>query len=197
MKNVQAPTKRPSLLSQDSAQALVKKQEVIAVPPVMTSILHGPYLPPANAENQIFLRPHYPPDLFHHRGFSGGSHGYHMLNFGFHGYHHGIHLPYHHFNSFIDSIPSYRIHSHYHRVIPYGIAHHYHTHWPHMSVSGPVVVSDPNDGMYQVPGTGALIPRPIMPQQYPVMLDRAMSGAGQDGPGVVFVGGQGKSMIRK
>ena len=180
-----------------SAHQLAKKQEVIAVPPVMTSIFNGPYLPPANAHNQIFLRPHYPHGLFHHHGPFGGFRGFHRLSYGFHGYHHRPHTPYGHFNPFIDSVPGYHIHSRYHRVIPYGISHQYHTHWPHMSVSGGVVVSDPNDGMYQVPGTGALIPRPVMPQQYPVMLDHGISAAGQDGPGVVFVGGQGKSMIRK
>lgn len=99
--------------------------------------------------------------------------------------HHGhlTHIPYGHVNS-----------------IPIGMSDHHAFNdplWPNMDLSGPVAVSDPNDGLYQEPRTGTLVPRPIMPQQYPVLLDHSSNMAGVNGPGVVFVGGTAKSAMRK
>ncbi|XP_048579819.1 uncharacterized protein LOC116615559 [Nematostella vectensis] len=193
-------------VSNNPAYTATKKQAIIAVPPVTTSNLRGPYLPPADADNQIFL-PHH------------GFHGYHT---GLH-FRHGYYVPRHEglyrhlypnhltgrYHWLHGSLPYRRLHPFgyhditripigYHNHVPLGMLNHYNlydAHWPHMDVSGPVAVSDPNDGLYQVPGTGALIPRPIMPQQYPVLLDHSSNMAGENGPGVVFLGGTMKSAI--
>ncbi|XP_020612744.1 uncharacterized protein LOC110051107 [Orbicella faveolata] len=79
----------------------------------------------------------------------------------------------------------------YHRTIPWGLRHGYHTHWPHMQVSGPVFLSDPNDGMYQEPVTGTLIPRPIIPPQYPAFMNHATDVHNYHNAGPMFLDGHG------
>ncbi|XP_078375809.1 uncharacterized protein LOC144659256, partial [Oculina patagonica] len=156
--------------------SLYRRQEVVAVPPVATSILEGPYLPPANAENELFIGPHGVPNPLHH-GYPlfPGSNLLHAHP-GFP--HAGIHGYYPHPAS-------------YHRTIPWGLRHGYHTHWPHMQASGPVFLADPNDGMYQEPVTGTLIPRPIIPPQYPGFMSHAADVHGYYNSGPAFLGGHG------
>lgn len=163
----------------------------MAVPPVTTSILHGPYLPPADADNQVYLAPHGIPNPMHGHRFYPGAHFPHPNPYSLHLEHSGL-------SGFYGAheIPfGYNFHG-YHPDIPFGIRHQYHTHWPHMHVAGPVIAGDPNDGMYQEPSTGALIPRLIMPQQYPVMLSPSGNLVGEDGPGVMFLG-TGRNVIRE
>ena len=68
-----------------------------------------------------------------------------------------------------------------------------------MQASGPVFLADPNDGTYQEPVTGALIPRPIIPPQYPgFYMNHAVdmhSHYPHQGP--AFLGGHGTSIYRK
>lgn len=158
---------------------LHRRQEVVAVPPVTTSILEGPYLPPAYAENELFVGPHGVPSPLHH-GFPTfpGSPFFHPLP----------HLPHPGFHSSYP-LPAYR------PIIPFGLRHGYHTHWPHMQVSGPVFLADPNDGMYQEPVTGTLVPRPVLPPQYP-----GYHTAGTNGyhyPESMLFDGHGTSFFRK
>ena len=159
-----------------------RRQEVVAVPPVATSILEGPYLPPANAENELFIGPHgLPRPLQHGYPMFLGPHFFHPLPSLFHP---GIHSYYPHQGL-------------YHRTIPWGLRHGYHTHWPHMQVSGPVFLSDPNDGMYQEPVTGTLIPRPIIPPQYPGFINHAGDVHGYHNEGSMFLDGHGAGVYRK
>ena len=158
---------------------LHRRQEVVAVPPVTTSILEGPFLPPAYAENELYVGPHGVPSPLHH-GFPTfpGSPFFHPLP---HLPHPGIHSSY--------PLPAYR------PIIPFGLRHGYHTHWPHMQVSGPVFLADPNDGMYQEPVTGTLVPRPVLPPQYP-----GYHTAGTNGyhyPESMLFDGHGTSFFRK
>ena len=139
-----------------------RRQEVVAVPPVATSILEGPYLPPANAENELFVGPHGVPSPIHH--------GYPLFP-GSHVFHPFPHFPHPGFHS------NY-LQPAYHPMIPWGLRHGYHTHWPHMQASGPVFLADPNDGMYQEPVTGTLIPRPVIPPQYPGFMNHAVNTYG-------------------
>ena len=83
----------------------------------------------------------------------------------------------------------YYPHPSYHPIIPWGLRHGYHTHWPHMQASGPVFLADPNDGMYQEPVTGTLIPRPIIPPQYPGFMNHAVDEHGYYNPRQMFLGG--------
>lgn len=156
-----------------------RRQQVIAVPPVATSILEGPYLPPANAENELFVGPHGVPSPLHH--------GYPMFP--------GAHTYYPHYPN--PTFPSYYAHPTYHPIIPWGLRHGYHTHWPHMQASGPVFLADPNDGMYQEPVTGTLIPRPVIPPQYPGFVNHAVDFHGYHHPGAMFLGGHGPRFYRK
>ena len=159
-----------------------RRQEVVAVPPVATSILEGPYLPPANAENELFIGPHgLPRPLQHGYPMFLGPHFFHPLPSLFHP---GIHSYYPHQGL-------------YHRTIPWGLRRGYHTHWPHMQVSGPVFLSDPNDGMYQEPVTGTLIPRPIIPPQYPGFINHAGDVHGYHNEGSMFLYGHGAGVYRK
>ena len=64
-----------------------------------------------------------------------------------------------------------------------------------MQVSGPVFLADPNDGMYQEPVTGTLVPRPVVPPQYP-----GYHTAGSNGyhyPVSMPFDGHGTSFFRK
>ncbi|XP_031558181.1 uncharacterized histidine-rich protein DDB_G0274557-like [Actinia tenebrosa] len=208
---------RPAAPNPASSHLLLsKKQTVIAVPPVASSDLRGPYLPPANGDNQIFLPHHH-----YHTGYHF-SHGLLVRpQPGYHVYHHHVlhpaglhqinHVPYGHHMALghvtphtIHHLP-YGHHGHFTHIpyghvnsIPIGMSDHHAFDdplWPSMDLSGPVAVSDPNDGLYQEPRTGTLVPRPIMPQQYPVLLDHSSNMAGENGPGLVFVGGTAKSAI--
>ncbi|KAJ7371361.1 hypothetical protein OS493_026477 [Desmophyllum pertusum] len=58
-----------------------------------------------------------------------------------------------------------------------------------MQASGPVFLADPNDGMYQEPVTGTLIPRPIIPPQYPGFMNHAVDEHGYYNPRQMFLGG--------
>lgn len=147
-----------------------------------TSILEGPYLPPANAENELFIGPHGVPNPLHH--------GYPLFP--------GPHFLHPHPGFPHDGIHGYYPHpALYHRKIPWGLRHGYHTHWPHMQASGPVFLADPNDGMYQEPVTGTLIPRPIIPPQYPGFMAHAADVHGYYNAGSMFVGGHGTGVYRK
>ena len=153
----------------------------MAVPPVATSILEGPYLPPANADNELFIGPHgLPRPLQHGYPVFLGAHFFHpppsLFHPGIHGY--------------------YPHQSLYHPTIPWGLRHGYHTHWPHMQASGPVFLSDPNDGMYQEPVTGTIIPRPLIPPQYPGFMNHAAGVYGYNA-GPMFLQGHGTSFYRK
>ena len=154
----------------------------MAVPPVAASILDEPYLPPANADNELFIGPHgLPRPLQHGYPLFLGTHFFHpppsLFHLGIRGFypHQGL----------------------YHRTIPWGLRHGYHTHWPHIQASGPVFLSDPNDGMYQEPVTGTLIPRPLIPPQYPGFMNPAAGGHGYHNTGLMSLEGHGTGFYRK
>ena len=82
-------------------------------------------------------------------------------------------------------------------MIPWGL-HHGYTHWPQMQASGPVFLADPNDEMYQEPVTGTMIPRPIIPPQYPgFYMNHAVEMYRHNHLGPMFLGGHGARMYRK
>ena len=66
-----------------------------------------------------------------------------------------------------------------------------------MQASGPVFLGDPNDGMYQEPVTGTLIPRPVVPPQYPGFFHHAAGAYGYHHPGSMYLGGHGPGFFRK
>lgn len=66
-----------------------------------------------------------------------------------------------------------------------------------MQVSGPVFLSDPNDGMYQEPVTGTLIPRPVIPPQYPGFMNHAAAVHDYHNAGSMFLEGHGAGVYRK
>lgn len=146
-----------------------------------TSILEGPYLPPANAENELLVGPTGVPSPLH-RGYPSfpGPHIPHLFPYG----------SYARFRGFYP-------HQSYYPMIPWGL-HHGYTHWPHMQASGPVFLADPNDGMYQEPVTGTMIPRPIIPPQYPgFYMNHAVEMYRHNHLGPMFLGGHGARMYRK
>ena len=111
-----------------------RRQEVVAVPPVAASILDEPYLPPANADNELFIGPHGLPRPL--------QHGYPLF-------------------------------------------------------LGPHFFHPPSFGMYQEPVTGTLIPRPLIPPQYPGFMNPTAGGHGYHNTGLMSLEGHGTGFYRK